>query len=82
MSTIINNKAGNMEIASRLECFHQKYDLGNVTTPCSLSQCDEFIMVTWQSDKFQCIIVILRFLTAYSFFKASPSGNKSIVAGR
>ena len=51
-----------------------------VTTPCILSQCDEFIMVTCKSDKFQCIIP--RFLTAYSFFKASLSGNKSVVAGR
>ena len=39
-----------------------------------------FIMVTRQSDKFQCIIP--RVLTAYNFFKASLSGNKSIVAGR
>ena len=56
------------------------YSIPLVTTPCSLSQCDEFIMVTGQIDKFQCIIP--RFLTACSFYKARLSGNKSIVAGR
>ena len=40
-----------------------------VTTPCILSQYDEFIMVTSQSDKFQCTIP--RFLTANSFLSKS-----------